>query len=235
MKGSTALTTDRLHIDRIVRSRRKSFTIQIDEKGTLIVRAPTTASDRSIYELVAKKQAWIEQKLQLVTERRGNMRNRKFRDGDLYLYLGRWYPLSLESMQTKGSRLQLEGGRFLLDMNERHRARDLMIAWYRSQAKQMLTELASRYARSIGLSYRKISITGAQKRWGSCSSAGNLNFSYRIVMAPEEVISYVVVHELAHLSEQNHSHRFWNLVAEIMPGYRKHRHWLGVNGYILNL
>ena len=234
MKGGAVLTTNRLHIDRIIRSRRKSLSIQIDDQGRVIVRAPRTATDRYIEELISKKRTWIEKKQRLVAERHENREYRDFRDGDRYLYLGTYYPLSIQSNHTRGSHLQLKQGRFLLDEKEHHRARELMIAWYRRQAKKTLTELVSRYACNTGLSYKKIRITGAQKRWGSCSSTGNLNFSYRIVMAPEDVISYVVVHELAHLCEQNHSRRFWELVEKIMPEYRKHRRWLREKGHLLS-
>jgi predicted metal-dependent hydrolase len=110
-----------------------------------------------------------------------------------------------------------------------------MIEWYRDRARTIVAELVSTQADRMGLSIRGIRITGAQRRWGSCSSSGNLNFSYRIVMAPEEVIRYVVVHELSHLVEQNHSQRFWSLLERIMPEYRKHRSWLRENGYTLTL
>lgn len=229
------MTKDQPHIDRIIRSRRKSFTIQIDEAGKLIVRAPRNATDRTIYEIVSKKRTWIEKKLHTARERSRRMQNRSFKEGDRYLYLGEWFPLSIDRIPTKGIHFQLEGGRFQLDVNKRHRARDLMIEWYRIQAKQVLTEQAARYACSTGFSYKKINITGAQKRWGSCSSSGNLNFSWRLVMAPVEVIEYVVVHELVHLREQNHSPRFWKLVSEVLPEYGNRRSWLNEKGYLLNL
>jgi predicted metal-dependent hydrolase len=229
------LTKDQPHIDRILRSRRKSFSIQIDETGTLIVRAPWNATDRTIYEIVARKRAWIEKKLHTARERSRRIQNRSFKEGDRYLYLGEWFPLSINHIPQTGIHFQLERGRFQLDLNERHRARDLMIEWYRIQAKHVLAEQAVRYACSTGLSYRKINITGAQKRWGSCSCSGNLNFSWRLVMAPVEVIAYVVVHELVHLREQNHSPRFWKLVSDFLPEYRSRRSWLNEKGYLLNL
>jgi predicted metal-dependent hydrolase len=110
-----------------------------------------------------------------------------------------------------------------------------MTAWYRDQARTILKKHATAQAANMGLSFGALRITGAQKRWGSCSSKGNLNFSFRIVMAPEEVIRYVVLHELCHLVEQNHSRRFWSLIESNMPEYRKHRTWLGDNGYRLTL
>jgi predicted metal-dependent hydrolase len=229
------LTEGQPHIDRIIRSRRKSFTIQIDDAGTLIVRAPRNATDRAIYEIVAKKRTWIENKLHTARERSRKIQNRSFKEGDRYLYLGEWFPLAINHNPTKGVHFQLEGGRFQLDVSERYRARDLMIEWYCITAKQVLTEQAACYACSTGLSYKRINITGAQKRWGSCSSSGNLNFSWRLVMAPIEVIEYVVVHELVHLREQNHSPRFWKLVSEILPEYGSRRRWLNEKGYLLNL
>jgi predicted metal-dependent hydrolase len=222
-----------VHIDSIIRSRRSSFTIQINDRGKVVVRAPLTASDTDIHSLVARKRSWIESKLQLVEQRRRHMKDRTFREGDRYLYLGKYYPLRIQREPARGPKLRLIEGCFLLNSHERHRARELMIAWYRQRAKTRLIKLVDRYTRASGLTYNRVRITGAQKRWGSCTSTGNLNFSYRIIMAPEEVICYVVVHEIAHLREANHSHRFWNLVEEIMPEYRKYRSWLAEKGYRL--
>lgn len=225
---------DHLHIDRIIRSKRKTFSLQIDETGELIIRAPRDATDEAVREIVAKKRAWIEMKLHAVHEWNRRKPVQNFKDGDRYLYLGKWYPLSIDHSPTGGESLLLEEGRFRLDGMQKHRARELMIHWYRDQARRILTERAVHYASLTGLSYGRLNITGAQKRWGSCSAAGNLNFSWRLIMAPCEIIEYVVVHELVHLEEQNHSPRFWKRVSEIMPEFRSRRKWLNENGYLLH-
>lgn len=75
----------------------------------------------------------------------------------------------------------------------------------------------------MGVQYEKVKVNSAKTRWGSCNSRENINFTYRLIFAPEDVIDYVVVHELAHLKEMNHSHRFWSAVEEIMPDYREQR------------
>jgi hypothetical protein len=85
------------------------------------------------------------------------------------------------------------------------------------------------------ITFNRFGITNAQKRWGSCNAKGNIFFSYRLIMAPFAVVDYVVVHELVHIKEKNHSHKFWNSVMNILPDYRKHRQWLKENGYLLAL
>lgn len=91
------------------------------------------------------------------------------------------------------------------------------------------------YAQIRGFQYNKISITAAQKRWGSCTCGGNLNFPWRLIMAYLAVVDYVVVHELIHLEEKNHSRVFWNKVGMLIPDYKKYQEWLKKNGHLLRL
>ncbi len=103
----------------------------------------------------------------------------------------------------------------------------------KNQAEQILKPRVQHYAAILKLKYQKIKITSAQKRWGSCSVQNNLNFPLRLALAPNEIINYVVVHELCHIKYKNHSQNFWNEVAQIMPDYKKHRKWLKNKGYLL--
>lgn len=97
---------------------------------------------------------------------------------------------------------------------------------YRRQAKQVFARKVAWYAQQLQVPYGTITIREQKTRWGSCSSQGNLNFNWRLILAPEPVLDYVVVHELAHRKEMNHSTRFWGIVEEMMPEYRQHRGWL---------
>ena len=110
-----------------------------------------------------------------------------------------------------------------------------MIVWYKEQAFEKITESANHYSQISGWKYKTINITSAQGRWGSCSSSGSINFSWKLIMAPFDVVEYVVVHELAHITEKNHSARFWNKVKSILPNYKTQEKWLKENGKKLTL
>ncbi|MGN0393128.1 MAG: M48 family metallopeptidase, partial [Bariatricus sp.] len=101
---------------------------------------------------------------------------------------------------------------------------------YRDKARDIFEQKVSYYARMMGVSYGRIAIRDQKTRWGSCSGEGNLNFNWRLIFAPAGVLDYVVVHELAHRKEMNHSPRFWRVVEDTMPEYRKYQKWLKENG-----
>lgn len=102
--------------------------------------------------------------------------------------------------------------------------------WLRMEAMQLLTERAAVHAATLGLSYSRISIGDMKSRWGSCSSSGTLRFSWRLFMAPNEVLDYVAAHEVAHLGEMNHSEHFWALVERCIPNHKERRRWLKTEG-----
>ncbi|MBM4351392.1 MAG: M48 family metallopeptidase, partial [Deltaproteobacteria bacterium] len=109
-------------------------------------------------------------------------------------------------------------------------ARDLFVRWYKGEAKETIARRVDYYSHRMHLSPKGIKITSAQSRWGSCSRDNRLSFSWRMIMAPLNVIDYILIHELAHIKEKNHSGRFWNYLESFLPDYRKHRLWLKENG-----
>jgi predicted metal-dependent hydrolase len=102
--------------------------------------------------------------------------------------------------------------------------------WYRARARAALTEATAREAARLGVEYAQIAVRDQRTRWGSCSSRGTLSYNWRLVLAPIEILEYVVVHELCHLVEHNHSRAFWRLVEQARPSYREERAWLHVHG-----
>ena len=103
----------------------------------------------------------------------------------------------------------------------------------RERAKSVLAQRTAYFARQIGVTYGRITVRDQKTRWGSCSQTGNLNFNFRLILAPPEVLDYVVVHELCHRRQMNHSAQFWQEVAQVLPDYRKRKAWLTENGWRL--
>lgn len=122
-----------------------------------------------------------------------------------------------------------EDGLLLVRGADGAKPREALRAWYRMKASALFSERAAHFAAAMGVAYKRIFIKDQRTLWGSCSQAGNLNFNWRVVLAPAAVLDYLVVHELAHLLEMNHSRRFWAHVERQCPDYRVHRRWLRDN------
>ncbi|MBN1880791.1 MAG: M48 family metallopeptidase [Deltaproteobacteria bacterium] len=218
--------------DRIVRSRRKTLGLVVESDGTLTIRAPRWADDDIIARVITEKRAWIEKKQDEVRAIQRLNPPKTYQSGELFPYLGEECELQIV---PGNKRLILNDGVFLLGRGRQDGAKSTFEAWYRKQAKSYIPSRVSRFADALGLSYRSVKINGAKKRWGSCSSTGNLNFTWRLMMAPVEMIDYVIVHELCHLTHPNHSRAFWELVGSVVPDYRRKRRWLREHTHRLNL
>ena len=125
--------------------------------------------------------------------------------------------------------------RFYLDERCQEKAKDLFVTWYKEQAVRTIRDRLQFYSQTMRLSPRRERISSARHQWGGCSSRNTLSFSWRLMMAPLSVIDYIVVHELGHIKEKNHSPRFWKIVETTLPDYRTRRDWLKKYGYLLNV
>jgi predicted metal-dependent hydrolase len=219
-------------IDKIIRSKRKTFALQIAHDASLTVRVPLTASVDMIEKVVTKKADWIRRKQKEIKERYQRAAPKEFVDGEDFMYLGETYKLRITEDQADSLIFNNE---FCLLRREINNAEEVFIAWYKKAARDQISARVNDYAKKTGLPFNKVKITNAKQRWGSCSARGNLNFAWRLIMAPLSVIDYVIIHELAHLKHQNHSRRYWTTVAVMMPGYRKERQWLKDNGHLLTI
>ncbi len=214
----------------LIRSRRRTIALIVQSDGRLVVRAPLRAPEATIQAFVGSKAAWIRKKQ--AQARATRLPERQYREGEQFWYLGQTYPLRLVPHQRPA--LQF-GTAFRLARSAQPRARAAFVRWYKVRAAEVLAERVERAAQAYGFEVGRVRITSARSRWGSCSPQGTLSFTYRLVMAPVEVIDYVVVHELVHLKIKNHSPAFWSRVAALMPDYRRHLTWLKKNGHLLSL
>lgn len=215
-----------IEIDQIIRSQRRTLAIQIKDDGSLIVRAPNRTSKTAILEFVEQHAAWIQRK-QAEARSEAAARPKQFLPGETFWFLGKSYPLEMVKQQRQP--LILDGS-FKLSEAASARAELVFERWYREQAKTILQERVDLFANQYGFQYLGIKINSARTRWGSCSAKGSLNFSWRLILAPLEQVDYVIVHELVHTIHHNHSKRFWNKVATILPDYKEHKKWFRQHG-----
>ena len=140
-------------------------------------------------------------------------------------------------LSEKASWIRMQQGRMQEREKMRQQARIHLDAAQekelRERAKSVLAQRTAYFARQIGGTYGRITVRDQKTRWGSCSQTGNLNFNFRLILAPLEVLDYVVVHELCHRRQMNHSTQFWQEVAQVLPDYRKRKAWLTENGWRL--
>jgi predicted metal-dependent hydrolase len=220
-----------IHIDRLVRTRRRTIALIVHPDGSLEIRAPLRMSGSDIRQFVESRAGWVA-KQQRRLKAAAPPPPKQFVDGEKFLFLGQDYPLTIVSRQRPALKFDR---RFLLAKSALLKAKPAFIRWYKAQALLVISERAGSYARKYGFAYQKIRISSARTRWGSCSSKGTLSFTFRLIMAPPEVVDYVVIHELVHLEVKNHSRDFWRRVAEITPEYKEHVRWLRKNGKFLTL
>jgi predicted metal-dependent hydrolase len=201
--------------------------IQITRDAMLVVRAPLKFPEKEIERFINAKQEWILKHQHRQLQKQGT--KKEFVDGEEYLFLGQKYRLQIT---PDYSSKVLFDDTFLLSKFQLPYAKKKFEEWYRLHAKKQLTIRAKKYSVIMGVEFKRLAITGAETRWGSCSSQATINFSWKLIMAPEEVVDYVVIHELAHIRHHNHSQAFWNFVEGFDPLWKQHRQWLKDNEHI---
>lgn len=185
----------------LTRMNRKTLAIHLDEEGMLVVKAPKMMSDKFIMDFINSKQEWIFKRYQ---KAKFVQKNR--------------------IVLCEGATVPFKNGEIVIDNVEKTRK------WLIEEARYEFIEKATQYSKIMGVEFNRIYIREQKTRWGSCSTKKNLNFNWKLIMMPEVILDYVVVHELAHLIEMNHSQNFWNQVKVICPQYKECRKWLKTNG-----
>ncbi len=220
-----------VQIDEFIRARRRTISIQVKPDGQVVVRAPLRVAEKVIRAFVESKAGWIARK-KAEAAQHAPAPAKQFRDGERFLLLGREIPLRVASSQRAALSLADE---FILSQKALPNAAAVFEKWYKAYALDVLDERVKLYAARHGFAPGRVRITSARTRWGSCSSTGTLSFTWRLVMAPLEVVDYVVIHELVHLKVKNHSKTFWDAVAVLMPDYKRRMAWLKSNRHLMTL
>lgn len=172
---------------KIIRSNRKTVSIQVNQDLSITVRAPQRVTQKEIKRILEKNDSWIQKHIEMLREKQAEAEDVK--------------KLTAEEIKTLAE-----------------------------QALKLIPQRVEYFARQVGVTYGRITIRNQKTRWGSCSSKGNLNFNCLLMLAPKEILDYVVVHELCHRKEMNHSKAFWTEVEKVLPDYRQSVQWLKENG-----
>ncbi|TMN72552.1 M48 family peptidase [Pseudoalteromonas sp. S1727] len=220
----------------IKRSNRvKSATITVEESSVLVV-VPRLLELERIKKLLKNKRQWIKEKIALHHEAQPKS-NKEFVSGECFSYLGRNYRLKVNQGYYKPAKLI--NGRFCVTLfagtDNADLIKDSLLAWYEKHADIKFNEKVKRYAEIMNVKFNSVSIKNYKSRWGSCSVEGDITFNWKVVMAPNRIVDYVVVHELCHLIHHDHSPKFWCEVERFMPDYLECKEWLKHNGAKLEL
>lgn len=191
---------------------------------------------RNVEPFVQEKRPWIERTLRRMRESENEFPPPQVQAGGEIPYLGERLLLDVRT-ETARSRAHVlrRGAELRVALPPQTELRNALEGWYRRQArKEVGARLDAAVARA-GRRYATLQIRGQRTRWASCSTSGAMSFNWRLLLAPEEILDYVVEHEVAHLEIQDHSARFWSLLASRSPGWREHEAWLRRHGHALRL
>lgn len=212
--------------------RARNIRLSIHREKGLRITVPRTYRIEEVESFIRQKQRWITKHLQRTLQINEYVR-RELDEDESIEFLGKNYPIRIITGARRGISCSMKEDyfefhiSFMIQPDDRQKyIRAVLKKWMRTQAKHIIPFRVSMVNERIGFRFQRISIKDQRTRWGSCSKKGNLNFNYRLLMAPMEIIDYIIVHELVHLKEQNHSHRFWSIVKQFCPQYEEHEAWL---------
>ena len=211
-------------------SKRRTLGITVERNRTVVVHAPYDMPKDRISEGVEAKKLWIYERLQSKQKYGKNTYAQEFVSGESIMYLGKKYRLEVSNESFSEVRFEKK---FLISNESRQKASSLLKTWFKERATEKILPKVAFFAQSMGITYGRIRIRDLKYRWGSCTQKGNMNFNVKLIKAPMYVIEYIVVHELAHLLENSHSTRFWNIVSVQVPYHKKARKWLLDHGDLL--
>ena len=221
----------------IERTKRKK-TISLQFKDTkLIIKAPKVVSKGSLDELIQRKQNWIRERAIMNFEEQ-KLRNREFIDNEKFFFRGKEYALSV--IAGREGTVKIVESRLVVTFIDqkpvnREAIKTLLEGWYLRESIKYLKTRTSELAKKMKVQPSGMTVKNYISRWGSCTVHNKISYNWRIIMAPDYIIDYLVIHELSHITEPNHSKNFWERVAKYCEGFQTKRKWLRENGHRLVL
>jgi predicted metal-dependent hydrolase len=218
---------------KIVRSsKRKKLTITVERDRSIIIHVPEGTSEEVIRRVVDAKREWLFNKIHHPQkyQEKPHAPGKEVVNGESAPYLGRDY--RIEVSETASGKIEFSR-HFVVPAAHQARRREVLRDWYIARAIEKILPRVKQHARELGVQFAVAKIVDNRYRWGSCTVKDNVNFNWRLIKAPMFVIDYVIVHELAHLIESNHTSRFWSIVRANNPTMEKAKAWLKEHGQVL--
>ncbi len=217
--------------DVIIRSNRRSLSLTISKQGELIVKAPKKLPLEYILSFIGQKEKWIASKQNQIISI--NKHNEDLLSHNKFMFLGQLYS---KTHISKLKEVELTDGELLFpECSDNFKTVSYALKWYKTMTAEILKNRLPYFANIMQLNYESVTLTNAKSRWGSCDSGGKLKFNLRLAMLPHKVIDYIIIHELTHLIEFNHSKNFYKIIESIMPDYNRYRTELKANNFLLQL
>ena len=221
---------------KVLRSRRKTSLLQI-VGNQLQIKVPNRVKDRNIFKILETKERWIRNKATKL-QNEPIIKERRYINGESFPLFGRYLKLKI-----------LEGGKVGTELIDNYlvttvrsseigelrksRIKTYIDKWYLKEAYRRLEEKVIRYSKIIRVSPTEMKVRNYKTRWGSCDVKGRLTFNFHLIKAPHPIVDYVVIHELCHMIQPNHSKFFWNEVEKFDQSFKNHKNWLKENGNLL--
>lgn len=220
-----------IEYERLPTKSRDTITIRIGPEKNVHVLAPELVTDGELTQIVKSKTRWIIDKFQRIDEVAISKNKHEFVSGESFPYKGKL--LRLKIIQSNLDEITTDTTTIFCKTDKRKGTKyikNLLELWYKQKAKAYLEVRVIRLAKKFFRKPSKIGVRNQILRWGSCTKNGEVLLNWRIIMAPPSIIDYVLVHELAHLQEKNHTKKFWEIMKNTMPNYEEKKEWLRVNG-----
>jgi len=214
---------------KLTRSKRKTIAIKINEDSRLEVRAPLHISQEKIDSFVNSKEKWIVKHTNEISKKYKLKKEFTLNFNDYVLVRGE--KTYIHSIKENTASYDKEKRIFYIpEIANSAQIKEILIKLYKLIAKSYIHQRVEFFSKQMNVNPTAVRITSAETRWGSCSGKNSVNFSWKLIMADDEIIDYVVVHELAHIKQHNHSPKFWNIIESTIPDYRKQKEKLKILG-----
>ncbi|QNF27999.1 M48 family metallopeptidase [Metabacillus elymi] len=214
--------------------KRTSMGIYIDPFGNVEVQAPKGTPIESVLQLLEEKWDWIQQKSKEMKDRALGPNVKVYDHGESFLYLGNAYPIQIYlDINIKQDHVVFEGDSLHIYVKqvEDEKIKQALKRFYYQQCKALVERSVQSFQSNFKIKPRSIRISDNKRTWGTCDSKLQLTFNWRLAMAPQRVIDYVVVHEMCHMVHLNHDRSFWRLVGRIIPDYKEQENWLALSSW----